>query len=200
LKKVFMISSIDHFRGWKECFECLIKKANNFNIIYQGNREDFSDDDIGLNVGKKDFSSLSEITIEKYNGMADSFIISGSLTEEAIHLFYKYVSPSFDGFSNDLWSFEFLLDEEVLLQISDKSVCAIRLQDNELEELTYRGADINNLELLNYPLRSLKLITANDEGEVDIKAVSFSKEELEVLAQGIERISNELEKKNSRLS
>jgi len=192
MKREYMISSIGHFRGWKECFEYFINKANNFNILYQGNKDDFSDDGIGLNVGKKDFSSLPKITIEKYNGMADSFIISGSLTDDAISLFNKYVSPSFVGSSNALWSFEFLLNGEVLLQISDKSVCAIGLKDDELNELVYRGVDINYLELLNYPLTSLKLITTNDEVGDGIKTIAFSKEELEVFAQGIER----LDKKN----
>ena len=174
MKKGHIVWNIRGKRGWRECFEFFLNKANGFSIIFQGDPNDLSDDGSLLNIGKKDFLSLPDIETEKYRGMMNSFLVNGPLTNDAKALFYKYVSPSFAGDYLDLWSFEFLLDKDVLLRTDDNVHCSFNLTDDELKFILDMGIKIDD----SY---SDSLASFKDLKE-DI-ADSFSKEELNLMME-----------------
>ncbi len=174
MKKSYINWNIQRLKTWKECYEYFLDNANNFSIIFQGDPNDFGDDGSLLNIGKKEYLSLHNIKTIKYNGMENSFLVIGELTDEAKALFYKYMSPSFTGGRPELWSFEFLSDDDVLMRIDDKNHCIFNLTDNELKIISSMGITIDNS--YDEPMISLRNVSLS-ENDIDdhVKLKDISK-------------------------
>ncbi|GAC1477362.1 MAG: hypothetical protein NVS2B12_31670 [Ktedonobacteraceae bacterium] len=89
---------------------------------------------------------LPLVTTSPYGGMKNSFIVAGELTRVAQNLFLNFIAPSFEGYSSDLWSFQFLKGDLVTISIEDFSEAFFLLDESELEDLSSRGVDIKNLD------------------------------------------------------
>ncbi len=144
MKKECAIYSISSFKGWESCFRYFMERSDTFSIIFQGDRNDTRA--VGLNIGKKEFLDLPLVTISPYGGMKGSFIVAGELTKAAQDLFLNFIAPSFDGYTSDLWSFQFLKGNVVTISVEDFSEAFFLLDESELEDLSSRGVDIKNLD------------------------------------------------------
>ena len=144
MKKECAIYNISSFKGWESCFHYFMERSDTFSIIFHGDRNDTRA--VGLNIGKKEFLDLPLVTISTYKGMKGSFIVTGELTKVAQDLFLNFIAPSFDGYTSDLWSFQFLKGNVVTISVEDFSEAFFLLDESELEDLSSRGVDIKNLD------------------------------------------------------
>src|SRR6185437_14580624 len=117
MKKECVIYNTSSFKGWESCFRYFMERSDTFSIIFQGDINDTRAE--GLNIGKKEFLDLPSVTISPYGGMKDSFLITGELTKTAQDLFLNFVAPSFEGYTSDLWSFQFLKGNIVTISVED---------------------------------------------------------------------------------
>jgi hypothetical protein len=159
--------------NWKSCFEYIFNKADNFSVIFQGDPNDLSDDGLLLNNGKKDFLSLINIDIKKYEGMENTFLVFGSLTCDVKSVFYKYIRSSFEECRFNLWSFELLLNNEILLQMHDYSECLLNLTDDEHKEILDMG--VNNIKSYDFPMISFINLKKEDYTESNNKLNQVTK-------------------------
>jgi hypothetical protein len=187
MKKACVIYSISSFKGWESCFRYFMERSNTFSIIFQGDIHDTRAE--GLNIGKKEFLDLPSITISPYRGMKDSFIVAGELTKAAQGLFLNFVAPSFDGYKSDLWSFQFLKGNIVTISVEDFSEAFFLLNESELEDLSSRGVDTNNLDEVG---------TFSASAEELFSKMAFSKRDLSELDESnlraLEDLSTALKK------
>jgi hypothetical protein len=144
MKKVCIIYSISKFKGWESCFRYFMERSDTFSIIFHGDIHDTRAE--GLNIGKKEFLDLPSVTISPYRGMKDSFIVAGELTKAAQDLFLNFLAPSFDGYTSDLWSFQFLKGNIVTISVEDFSEAFFLLDESEFEDLSSRGIDTKDLD------------------------------------------------------
>ncbi len=173
MKRTFLVHSISGFKEWATCFHSLMEKSDTFRIIFQGNR-DASDADAFLNAGKREFLNMPSITISAYEGMENSIEVTGELNEAARELFQTFMAPAFQGWKPDLWSFQFLKGNEVLLRIEDFTVGLLFLEESDVEDLLARGVEgLNVLEIDNFSVGA---------HQSDVEVVSLSKDELSSLA------------------
>jgi hypothetical protein len=143
MKKALVIHNIPSFKSWKTCFHYLMEKSNNFTIIFQG---DENTSMIGeLNAGKKEFLDLPLTSISPYEGMENSIEVAGELSKAAQELFWHFMASSFDGQKPDLWSFQLLKGKEVVLRVEDFSVALLFLEEDEVEHLSSRGVDTQDM-------------------------------------------------------
>ena len=128
-----------------------MEQADIFQIIFQSHSD--ASDAEGLNAGKQEFLAMPSITISPYKGMENSIEVTGKLNMVVRELFLSYMEPSFQGWKSDLWSFQFLKGNEVMLRVEDFSVCLLFLEENEVEDLLAQGVDGTNLqEIDNFPV------------------------------------------------
>lgn len=151
MKKAFVISHIPNFKGWKTCFQYVMEKSDNFKIIFQGNKTTLGTD--GLNAGKKEFLALPFTSVSPYKGMEHSIELAGELSKAAQELFSHFMSPSFDGYKPELWSFQLLSGKEVMLRVEDFSLAILFLEENEVAYLSSKGIDTQNM--LEEDIRSI---------------------------------------------
>jgi hypothetical protein len=145
MKRTFMVYNIPNFKGWEICFRTLIEKADTFRIIFQGTT-DVSDADTLLNAGKREFLSMPSITVSPYDGMENSIQVTGELDMAARKIFLTYMESAFEGYKPDLWSFQFLVGNDVILRVDDFSDGLLFLEDSEVEDLFALGVDGSELE------------------------------------------------------
>jgi hypothetical protein len=171
MKKECVIYNISSFKGWENCFRYFMERSDSFSIIFQGDINDTRAE--GLNIGKKEFLSLPLVTISPYGGMKGSFLVIGELTKAAQDLFLNFVAPSFDGYTSDLWSFQFLKGSIVTISVEDFSEAFFLLDESELEDLSATGVDTKTLDEDSTPLASAEAFSAKmafskrDLGKVD---------------------------------
>ncbi len=150
MKKEFYINSISSFKGWESCFRYFMEKSDNFTIIFQGDKDDTRAE--GLNIGKKEFLDLPAIMISPYEGMKNSIKVAGELNKAAQDIFLHFMASSFEGFNQDLWSFQLLKGNVVNLRLEDFSEAFLFLDESELEDLSSRGIDTKNLDEVDLSL------------------------------------------------
>ncbi len=143
MKKALIIHNIPSFKGWETCFHYLMEKSDNFKIIFQGNKNTPATGE--LNAGKKEFLDLPSTSISSYEGMENSIELAGELSKAAQEIFLHFMAPSFNGHKPDLWSFQLFKGKEVTLIVEDFSVAILFLEEGELEYLTSRGIDTQNM-------------------------------------------------------
>lgn len=174
--KKYYINSISRYSLWKECFCFLLEKSQEFKIVFENDTE--CDSESFLAIGRDEFISLPRIDIKDYDGMEGCIEISGKIDVNVKKLFIKYISPSFDGNCQDLWSFKLIFDDKSKLSICDFSECFLELDENEIEQLTLLGVDFD-------------LIKCVSEAEIknDIKVVQFqlSKSEFDDIANDLSK-------------
>jgi hypothetical protein len=173
MKRTFLVHNIPRFKGWKTCFHSLMEKSDTFRIIFQGN-SDTSDTDALLNAGKKEFLLLPSITISPYEGMENSIEVTGALNRVAREFFLTFMAPAFDGYTPDLWSFQFLKGEDVLLRVEDFTVALLFLEESDVEDLLAQGVDRTNLEEIDN--------FSAEARQSDVEVVSWSKEDKDALS------------------
>jgi hypothetical protein len=176
MKRTFYAHSIWSFKGWETCFRFLMEKSDAFRIIFQGNR-DASDADAYLNAGKKEFLDLPSITISAYEGMENSIKVTGELNRVARELFLTFMESAFQGWKPDLWSFQFLKGNEIMLEVADFTEGWFYLEASEVEDLLAQGIGVDgtNLEEIDSFLTEVQQSDAK-------KVVRLSKDELSSLA------------------
>jgi hypothetical protein len=169
MKRTFYVNSIPGFKGWETCFRFLMEKSDTFRIIFQGNRDAFDADEY-LNTGGKEFLNIPSITISPYEGMENSIKVTGELNIVAREVFLTFLAPS----QPDLWSFQFLKGNDVMLRVEDFTVGLLFLEESEVEDLLAQGVDgLNLLEIDSF---------SAGVHQSDIEVVSWSKDELSSLA------------------
>ncbi len=150
MRKAFLIHSIPGFKGWETCFYFIMNKSDTFRIIFQGQIDTL--DEGGLNAGKSQFLKMPSITISPYGGMENSIEVTGKLNTAVQEVFLTFMEPSFHGYKSDLWSFQFLKGNDVMLRVEDFSVGLLFLEESEVEELLAQGIDGTDLpEIDNLP-------------------------------------------------
>jgi len=173
MKRTFLVHHIPGFKGWETCFHFIMEKSDTFRIIFQGNR-DASDADEFLNAGKQEFLNLPTRTISPHEGMDNSIEVTGELNMVARELFLTFMAPSFDGWKPDLWSFQFLKGNDVMLRVEDFTVGLFFLEESEVEDLLAQGVDgLNVLEIDSFSV---------GVRQSDVEVVSWRKDELSSLA------------------
>ena len=177
MRKAFVIHNISGFKGWETCFQSIMEKADTFRIIFQGNRDAF-DTDEGLNAGKQAFLNVPSITISPYEGMENSIEVTGKLNRVARELFLTYTAPSFHGEKPDLWSFQFLKGNNVMLRVEDFTVCLLFLEESDVEDLLAQGVDGTNMQETDS--------FSAGEHQSDVEVVSWSKDDLSSLANSLQ--------------
>lgn len=152
MRRAFLIHNIPGFKGWETCFRYIMEKSDTFQIIFQGPSDAFDTD--GLNAGKREFLNMPSITISPYGGMENSIEVTGELNRVAREVFLSYITPAFQGYKPDLWSFQFLKGNQVMLRVEDFTVALLFLEESEVEDLLAQGVDGTNLqEIDNYTKR-----------------------------------------------
>jgi hypothetical protein len=152
-----------------------MEKSDTFRIIFQGNRDAFDADEY-LNAGKKEFLDLPSITISPYEGMENSIKVTGALNRVARELFLTFMAPAFQGWKPDLWSFQFLKGNDVMLEVADFTEGWLHLEESEVKDLLAQGISVDGTNLEEFDSFSA-------EGrQSDVEVVSWSKEELSSLA------------------
>ena len=150
MRKAFLIHSISGFKGWETCFYFIMDKSDTFRIIFQSQSDTLDED--GLNAGKPQFLETPSITVSPYGGMENSIEATGELNMAARETFLIYMEPSFHGYKSDLWSFQFLKGNDVMLRVEDFTVGLLFLEESEVEELLAQGIDgADLLEIDNFP-------------------------------------------------
>ena len=146
MRKAFLIHSISSFKGWATCFHYVMEKADTFRIIFQVDSDAF--DAEGLNAGKQEFLSMPSITTSPYKGMENSIEVTGELSTSARDVFLSFVTPSFHGLKQNLWSFQFLQGKNVMLRVEDFSLALLFLDESEVADLHALGISVDgeNLE------------------------------------------------------
>ena len=175
MKRTFYAHSIWSFKGWETCFRFLMENSDTFRIIFQGN-SDTSDADEYLNAGKKEFLNLPSITISPYEGMENSIKVTGELNKVSRELFLTFMESAFQGYKPDLWSFQFLKGNEVILQVADFTEGWLYLEESEVKDLLAQGIDIDGTNLKEIDSFSL------EARQSDVEVVRLSKDELSSLA------------------
>ena len=153
MRKTFLIHHISSFKGWETCFHFAMEKSDTFQIIFQVDG-DASDED-GLNAGKQKFLSMPSITISPYEGMENSIEVTGELNMAARELFQTYMKPSFEGWKQNLWSFQFLEGKNAMLRVEDFSVALLFLDESEVADLLALGISVDGTdfqEIDNFPV------------------------------------------------
>ncbi len=146
MKRTFLVHHIPGFKGWETCFRFIIEKSDTFRIIFQGNT-DASDADEFLNAGKREFLNIPSITISAYEGMENCIEVIGELNIATRKLFLTFMTPS----QPDLWSFQFLKGNDVMLRVEDFTVGLFFLEASDVEDLLAQGVDgLNVLEIDNF--------------------------------------------------
>ena len=146
MKRTFLIHHIPGFKGWETCFHVLMEKADTFRIIFHGTKDAFDADEY-LNTGKQEFLKLPSITISPYEGMENSIEVTGELNRAAREVFLTFMAPS----QPDLWSFQFLKGNDVMLRVEDFTVGLLFLEESEIEALLAQGVEgLNVLEIDNF--------------------------------------------------
>jgi len=144
MRRAFLIHNIVGFKGWETCFRSIMEKADTFQIIFQVQSDAL--DAEGLNAGKQEFLNLPSIRISAYGGMEDSIQVAGELKMGARELFLRFMAPAFQGYKPDLWSFQFLEGDDVVLKVEDFTVGLLFLEESEVEGLVARGVNETSLE------------------------------------------------------
>lgn len=177
MKRKFYVNSIPHFKGWETCFRFLMEKSDTFKIIFQGDANTL--DAEGLNAGKKDFLALPLIAISPYKGMENSIEVAGELSEAAQELFQNFMASSFEGFLSDLWSFQFLKGNDVMLEVADFTEGWLYLEESERKDLLAQGVDATNLEEMD---------SFSAEGrQSDVEVLSWSKDDSYSLGEMLQK-------------
>jgi hypothetical protein len=146
MKKTFLANCIPASKGWETCFHYIMEKSDTFRIIFQGSKDVLESDEF-LNAGKREFLSLPALTISPYEGMGNSIRVIGKLDQAARELFLTFMSPAFEGYKPDLWSFEFLKGNDVKLRVGDFTDYLLFLEESEVEELLAQGVNIDGTDL-----------------------------------------------------
>ena len=146
MKRTFLVHSISGFKAWETCFHSLMEKSDTFQIIFQGNR-DTSDADTFLNAGKREFLNLPSRSISAYEGMDNSIEVTGELNIASRELFQTFMAPAFEGWKPDLWSFQFLKGNEVILRVEDFTVGLLFLEERDVEDLLAQGVGVDGTNL-----------------------------------------------------
>ncbi len=169
MKRTFLVHYIPGFKGWETCFHSLMEKSDTFRIIFQGNR-DASDADELLNAGKQEFLNMPLITISPSEAMENSIEVTGELNTVTREVFLTFMAPS----QPDLWSFQFLKGNDVMLRVEDFTVGLLFLAESEVEDLLAQGVDgLNVLEIDSF---------SGGKRQSDVEVVSWSKDEFSSLA------------------
>ena len=169
MKRTFLVHHIPGFKGWETCFHALMEKADTFRIIFQGNRDAFDADEV-VNAGKQEFLNMPSITISPSEGMENSIEVTGELNLVAREVFLTFMAPS----TPELWSFQFLKGNDVMLRVEDFTVGLLFLEESEVEDLLAQGVDgLNLLEIDSFSV---------GVRQSDVEVVSWSKDELSSLA------------------
>jgi hypothetical protein len=171
MKRTFFVHHIPDFEGWETCFRFLMEKSDTFRIILQGNR-DASDADEYLNAGKKEFLDLPSITISPYEGMENSIKVTGELNRVAREIFLTFLAPD----EPDLWSFQFLKGNDVMLEVADFTEGWLYLEESEVEDLLAQGIGVDGIDLDDFDS------FLAEERQSDVEVVSWSKDDLSSLA------------------
>ncbi|MBA2680795.1 MAG: hypothetical protein H0U76_20670 [Ktedonobacteraceae bacterium] len=119
---------------------------------------------------------MPSITISPYGGMENSIEVTGELNMVAREAFQTFMAPSFEGWKPNLWSFQFLKGNDVMLRVEDFTVCLLFLEESEAEDLLAQGVGVDGT--------SLEEIDSFSAGvdQSDVKVVSWSKDDLSSLA------------------
>jgi hypothetical protein len=151
MRKVFLIHHIPGCKSWETCFRFLMEKSDTFRIIFQVESNAY--DAEGLNAGKQEFLNLPSITISPYSGMKNSIEATGALDTAARELFLSFMKPAFEGHTPDLWSFQLLERNDVLLRVEDFTVALLFLGESDIAGLLAQGVDKTDLEEIdNFPV------------------------------------------------
>jgi hypothetical protein len=86
------------------------------------------------------------------------------------------MAPAFQGWKPDLWSFQFLKGNDVMLEVADFTEGWLHLEESEVKDLLAQGISVDGTNLEEFDSFSA-------EGrQSDVEVVSWSKEELSSLA------------------
>ena len=169
MKRTFLVHHIPGFKGWETCFHSLMEKSDTFRIIFQGNGDAFDADEF-LNAGKQEFLNMPSITLSPYEGMENSIEVTGELNTGTREVFLTFMAPS----QPDLWSFQFLKGNDVMLRVEDFTVGLLFLEESEVEDLLAQGVEgLNLLEIDSF---------SGGESQSDVKVVSWGEDEFSCLA------------------
>jgi hypothetical protein len=157
-----------------------MEKSDTFRIIFQGNSDPFDADTL-LNAGKKEFLSMPSITISPYKGMENSIEVTGELNMAARELFLTFMEPAFEGHTPDLWSFQFLKGNDVILGVEDFTVSLLFLEESDVKDLLAQGVSIDGTSLEEIDNFSTEVVQS------DIEVMRMSKDELSSLADQLSK-------------
>lgn len=172
MKRAFLAHHIPFFKEWETCFHYIMEKSDTFRIIFQGSKDVLASDEF-LNVGKREFLSLPALTISPYAAMENSIEVAGELNRAARELFQTFIDPE----QPDLWSFQFLKGNDVMLRVEDCTVGLLFLEESEVADLLAQGVSIDGEHL-----EEIDNFSA-EASQPDIEVESWNKEELPLLAE-----------------
>ena len=176
MKRTFWVHHIPFFKEWKTCFHYIMEKSDTFRIIFQGSKDVLESDEF-LNAGKREFLSLPALTISPYASMENSIEVTGELNRAARELFQTFMAPE----QPDLWSFQFLKGNDVMLKVDDWTVGEVFLEECEVADLLAQGVSVDGEHLEEIDTFSAKA------SQPDIEVESWSKEALSILSDQLKR-------------
>ncbi|TGB03662.1 hypothetical protein [Halobacillus salinus] len=138
-------SDITSLTNWKRVFEYAIDHSTSFSIVFP---EGEPDDENPLLTGKSDFLRLEEVTVNTWDGMADSIIVSGRLCNEALNTFRKYMTPSFSNEGALLWHFDLFNEMNPVMSISDFHVCILHLDQQALDVMKQENLSLETFDFM----------------------------------------------------
>lgn len=138
----FVISHITlSAHKWNDLFARVLDYCDEFSIVFPDGEPD---DENPLLNGKSDFWILDNVRVEKWTGMKEASMLSGSLTANVRELFVKYMGNMEEG-DKGLWHFALLANKKEFLTVEDFTVCTIDNVKEHLEYLKSQGVNIEEL-------------------------------------------------------
>jgi len=129
-----VIFHIPRYENWIQIFDYYLEECTRFRVFFPGAKHEYNPNN-PLMTGKKEFASLSEVTIRPWEGMENSIQVDGPINQNTRNLFYKYLDDPSEGYRPLLWSFELLKNEKPLLRIEDFTVCLLNFDEEVISNL-----------------------------------------------------------------
>lgn len=136
MKNFKVIENINQFTHWNVLLDLALEISDYFCIIYPDGEYD---EENPLLTGKVDFDRQLHLESKPWEGMENSSVYSGELTEKAKGIIKKYMYFTSTNDNYLLWNFSLFKKDIELLNVQDFDVCLV--QDNT--ELTYNLNKIN---------------------------------------------------------
>lgn len=138
-----VIQDVTSTEKWNKIFHYLLSLCDEFTVTFPKGEYDKENPLMG---GKKEFDSLENLKVDKSLDLRDGILLSGKLNADSKKLFEQFMEPSYDGFKPMLWHFSLLKDNNLILEVSDFTVCVLEKTEPLLLFLNKADISISSLE------------------------------------------------------